>query len=154
LAAKQCLVLLKLGRPEEALTQLRRAIGLEPDNAWFYYHLGALRLRDDRWSEATEAFEKAAQSEPDYALPHDQLGKLLLCSNRPQVAVRKLETAVRVQPDLAQAYCQLSRAYTLLGETRKLEQSLATFAKLKQQELDEDKQMMEEVQRQSNSLAR
>jgi superkiller protein 3 len=142
------------GKNRQAVEFLRRAIGLEPDNARFYYHLGALRLRDDRWSEAREAFEKAAHLKPDYALPHYQLGKLLLRSNHPQGAVRELETAVRDQPDLAQAYYQLGRAYTLLGETRKSEQSLATFAKLKQQELDEEKQMMEEVQRQSNFLAR
>lgn len=142
------------GKNRQGEEFLRRAIELEPDNARFYYHLGALRLRDDRWSEATESFEKAAQLKPDYALPHYQLGKLLLRSNHPQAAVRELETAVRLQPDLAQAYYQLSRAYTLLGETGKSEQSLAAFAKLKQQELDEDKQMMEEVQRQSSSLAR
>jgi len=71
----------------------------------------------------------------------------------PQAAVRELETAVRIQPDLAQAYYQLSRAYTVLGETSKSQESQAAFAKLKQQELDEDKQMMEEVQRQSSSLA-
>jgi len=133
---------------------LRRAIELEPENARFYYHLGALRVRDDRWSEATEAFEKAAQLKPDYALPHYQLGKLLLRSSHPQAAVRELETAVRLQPDLAQAYYQLSRAYILLGETSKAQESQAAFTKLKQQELDEDKQMMEEVESQSRSLAR
>jgi superkiller protein 3 len=142
------------GKSREGEDYLRRLIGLEPDNARFYYHLGALRLRDDRWSEATEAFEKAIQLKPDYALPHYQLGKILIRSNQAQAAARELETAVRLQPDLAQAYYQLSRAYTLLGETRKSEASLAVFSELKQQELDEDKQMMEEVQRQLNSLAR
>ncbi len=145
--------LVNQGKNRQGEEFLRRAIELEPENARLRYHLGALQLRDDRWPEATESFEKAAQLKPDYALPHYQLGKLLLRSSQPQAAARELETAVRLQPDLAQAYYQLSRAYTLLGEASKSQESQAAFAKLKQQELDEDKQMMEEVQRQSSSLA-
>ena len=144
--------LVNQGKNRQGEEFLRRAIELEPENPRFYYHLGALQLRDNRWSEATQAFEKAVQLKPDYALPHYQLGKILLRSSRPQAAVRELETAVRLQPDLAQAYYQLTRAYTLLGETSKAQESQAAFAKLKQQEEDEDKQMMEEVQRQSSSL--
>ena len=145
--------LVNQGKNREGETFLRRAVQLEPENARFYYHLGALRLRDDRWSEATEAFERAAQLQPDYALPHYQLGKLLLRSNHPQEAARELETAVRLQPDLAEAYYQLSRAYARLGETGKSQESQAAFAKLKQEEVDEDKQIMEEVRKQSSAMA-
>ena len=144
--------LVNQGKNRQGEKFLRRAVQLEPENARLYYHLGALQLRDDRWSEAAEAFEKAAQLQPNFALPHYQLGKLLLQSNHPQEAARELETAVRLQPDLAEAYYQLSRAYTRLGEASKSQQSRDAFAKLKQQEIDEDKQMMEEVQRQSSAL--
>jgi tetratricopeptide (TPR) repeat protein len=141
------------GKNRQGEMFLRRAVQLEPENARLYYHLGALQLRDNRWSEASEAFEKAAQLQPDFALPHYQLGKLLLQSDHPQEAARELETAVRLRPDLAEAYYQLSRAYARLGETGKSQESQAAFAKLKREEVDEDKQMLEEVQRQSSSLA-
>lgn len=137
--------LLNEGKNREGEEYLRRAIALEPENARFQLHLGSLLLRDNRPSEAQEAFEKAVQLKPDYALPHYQLGKLLARLNHPEAAVGELEKAVQYQPDLAQAYYQLARVYTMLGDTEKSTRSLATFNQLKKQEVDDEREFTEDV---------
>jgi tetratricopeptide (TPR) repeat protein len=65
------------GQNREGEGVLLRAIALEPDDARLYYHLGSIRLRDNRATEAEPAFQKAIQLKPDYGPPHYQLGKLL-----------------------------------------------------------------------------
>jgi hypothetical protein len=91
-------------------------------------------------------FRESDIVETRYRLPHYQPGKILIRSDQPQAVARELEFEVRLRPDLPQAYYQFSRAYTLLGENRKSEQSLAAFAKLKKQEVDENKRTKEELQ--------
>ncbi len=135
--------LVNQGKNREAEDYLHRALRLEPANARFYYHLGSLLLRDNRAGEARTAFEQSVRLKPEYAPPHYQLGKILLRSGQPEVAARELETAVRYDSDLAQAYYQLSRAYTLLGEKVKSAAALAAFDRLKKQETDEDRELLE-----------
>lgn len=131
----------------QAEEYLRRAIALDPSNARFQYHLGALLVRDNRLSAAQGAFDKAAQLKPDYALPHYQIGKLLARSGHQEDAARELEKAVQYEPDLAQAYYQLSRVYVALGQTEKSTRALAAFNTLKKQEVDEEREFLQEVNR-------
>jgi len=135
------------GKSREGEVYLRRALALEPSNARFHYHLGALLLRDNRPAEAQKAFEEAVRLKYDFAPPHYQLGKLLVRSNHPGPAAQELETAVHLQPDLAQAYYQLSRAYTLLKENDKASRALASFNQLKKQQTDEDQEFLEGIRK-------
>jgi tetratricopeptide (TPR) repeat protein len=125
---------------------LLRAIAGEPANARFYYHLGAIRLRDNRETEAQQAFEQAIRLKLDYAPPHYQLGKLFERSNQLKRAIEELEIAVRYQPDLAQAFYHLGRVYNRLGEKEKSEKALSTFRHFKQQPTTEDAEFVEGVQ--------
>jgi tetratricopeptide (TPR) repeat protein len=139
------------GKNREGEKYLRQAIALEPRNARFEYHLGVLLLRDNRPEEAQEAFKNALRLSPTFGPPHYQLGKLLVRQNQPVAAVQELEAAVRDQPGLAQAYYQLSRAYSLLGESAKSQQALATFTNLKKQETSEDQELVDEIRKQLDS---
>jgi tetratricopeptide (TPR) repeat protein len=139
------------GKNHEGEKYLRQAIALEPRNPRFEYHLGVLLLRDNRTEEARLAFNRALALSPTYGPPHYQLGKLLVRQNQPVAAAHELEAAVRDQPDLAEAYYQLSRAYSLLGESAKSQQALATFDKLKKQGVSEDQEFLEEIRKQLDS---
>ncbi len=135
--------LVNQSKNREAEDYLHRALRLEPANARFYYHLGALLLRDNRGEEARAAFEQAARLKSDYAPPHYQLGKILLTAGQADAAARELESAVRYDSEFAQAYYQLSRAYTSLGQKEKAAAALANFNRLKKQETDEDRELLE-----------
>jgi len=135
------------GNNSQGEEYLLRAIALDPANARFYYHLGAMRLRDNKPEEARQAFEKAIQLKSDFALPHYQLGKLLERANALETAAKELETAVRCQPDLAQVFYHLGRVYAKLGETEKSARALATFQQFKEKEASEDREFMENLQK-------
>lgn len=139
------------GRNREAEDALRRAIAVEPDNARFEYHLGAILVRDNRPAEAEQAFGKAVGLKPDYALPHYQLGKILVRQGQLAAAAQELEKAVRQQPDLAQAYYQLSRVYAQRGEREKSARALETFNSLKNREVSEDQELLEDLNRELRS---
>jgi protein O-GlcNAc transferase len=77
---------------------LRRAIELEPNNARFYYHLGALYLRINKPSAAEIAFRKAVELKPDYVVPHYQIGRILSDAGHAEDAAREFESALHYDP--------------------------------------------------------
>ena len=52
------------GRWEEALSELRRAIEINPHNGAWYFNLGLTLDMMDRYDEALSAFQQAVQLDP------------------------------------------------------------------------------------------
>jgi len=131
------------GRNAEAESYLRRAIAIEPDNARFRFHLGALLLRENRASEAERVFRQVITLKPDDALAHYELGKMQIDSGHPEAALSELKKAIIYQPDLTQAYYQLGRAYDALGEKQKSASAFGRFNSLKKEHAKREEEFLE-----------
>jgi Flp pilus assembly protein TadD len=67
----------KSGRRSEALTHLRRAVELRPDQASGYFNLGRTALTAGNVDEAVECFRRALNLQPDSPIFRSLLEKAL-----------------------------------------------------------------------------
>ena len=89
----------KLGRPDEAVTELRLALEQRPDDASALLDLGNAYQDAGHWKEAEAAFEHAARLDPCSAKPHYNLGNLLQRVGRRSEALAAYDRALDVAPD-------------------------------------------------------
>jgi tetratricopeptide (TPR) repeat protein len=69
-------ILEKIGRFEEAISNYRRVVNLQSDNATAYGRLGWLLSQKEQWQEAINYLEKAVNLDPAMPLGiYEALGK-------------------------------------------------------------------------------
>jgi hypothetical protein len=91
----------RAGRPEEAVTALRRARDLSPDNPVAWNNLGVALLATGRLPEARDCYRRAVALRPDYAKAHQNLAAVLAALG-----------------DTAGAQAALARAQALTGQSK------------------------------------
>jgi type IV pilus assembly protein PilF len=108
--------LLKEGRPTQALTELNKAVELDPDNAQIRNVLGVAYMEKGMLSEAIQEFRKALDLSPDFVEVHNNLGTALLRQGKVQEAIKEFNKALTnplyptphfVEYNLGRAYYQL-----------------------------------------------
>ena len=119
------LVLVQLQRPDLALEQFQRAVGLDPQYADAHFHRGVALAESARWAEAVEAYRKAlalpALTVPDLA--HQNLGLALYHVRQYRAAEQELRFAISLSPDMQAAYHHLG--LVLAADERRDEARLA-----------------------------
>ncbi|HLL76659.1 MAG TPA: tetratricopeptide repeat protein [Pyrinomonadaceae bacterium] len=63
-----------LGRQQEAVTALQKAVEINPEYAEAHYNLGVIHSRAERYAEAVESFKKALAARADYPEANYNLG--------------------------------------------------------------------------------
>ncbi|WP_395701371.1 tetratricopeptide repeat protein [Aquabacterium sp.] len=116
LLAEHAALLLRLGRPAEALAQLEAAGALAPLSAESQFRRGNALKALGRHAEAVAAYDLALQARPGYAEALCNRGNALLALGRPAEAVASQEAALQLAPGMAAA--QLSRGVALLAAGR------------------------------------
>ena len=81
----------RLSQSSAALRAINDAIGLRPDDAFFYELKGQILLENRRFSEAVAAYRKSVELAPRNALLLASLGHALLAADRPREALKPLE---------------------------------------------------------------
>ena len=110
-----------------AITNLRRAIELAPNNAMTRLNLGtALYLNGDARS-ALEQFQEAVRLSPDLPKAHYSIGVLMETGGDDRKAVEEFSLAVKADPSFVEARLQLADA---LRRNGRLEESLAHYAEI------------------------
>ena len=89
------------GDLESALSHVRRATNLQPENAFYHFHLGATLGLAGKVEEGIQECWIAAQLDPDWELPRVEVGIILLNSNRNQEARNHLENVAQDQENLS-----------------------------------------------------
>lgn len=97
-------VLLQLGRPEDAERQLRRATQIDPYAHEALNNLGLALRRLDRLEEAVHAYDRAIALKPDYAEAHCNRGNALRLLKRPEQALASYDRAVSLRPTYVDAF--------------------------------------------------
>lgn len=108
----------RLGRIEEALSECKKAIALDPDYGNPYNDIGVYLIDLGRAAEAIPWLEKAIRSKRYccYQFPHFNLGRVLLMQGDIGAAWRSFERSLEHDPDYGPARLGLEYLKESLGE--------------------------------------
>jgi tetratricopeptide (TPR) repeat protein len=90
---------LRSGRWQRAASAFRRAIELNPADAWSYNHLGIALLKLGQWEEALGVCQRAISLDPGLFDSHMNFGIALLKLARWDEAAAAYDRAIRLNPD-------------------------------------------------------
>lgn len=108
-------VCLALGRFDEAVAHLRRALQVRPDYPEAHNNLGIGLGETGRLGEAEVSFRAALRLRPGYAEAHNNLGTVLRDAGRLDEAEASFRDAIRLKPDYAEAHMNLGVALSDRG---------------------------------------
>jgi Flp pilus assembly protein TadD len=110
------ITLRQLGRPDEALTKLKRAIKRTPPYPAAFHELGFLLYSMDRHEEAIETLHRGLEVAPMMPELSVQLGNVLLHRGRQVEARIAFARALAIAPHSQDALLGLAQAHSKLGQ--------------------------------------
>ncbi len=122
-------------RWDEAESELRQALSLDPTRAEWHFNLGLTLEAAGRYAAAIRALLDAHRLEPQEAQTALLIGVNYLRLGKARRAVQWLNKAARLQPSSADPHVHLIEAYTQLGEHDQAE--LAFYMALQSPDVDE-----------------
>lgn len=108
-------------RWEEAESELRRALSLDPSRTEWHFNLGLTLEAAGRWAAAIRALLDAHRLDPEEAQTSLLIGVNYLRLDKPRRAVQWLERAHALESDAADPLVHLIEAHARLGEHDKAE---------------------------------
>jgi eukaryotic-like serine/threonine-protein kinase len=113
------------GRYEDAVTELDRAIALEPGNADAYRELARAYGSLSRFADAEATYRKAIALDPKLWVSYNMLGVFYWEQGRFQEALSQFQRVVQLAPDNHWGYNNLGGLYLYLGEIEKARSAFA-----------------------------
>ncbi|HSY30570.1 MAG TPA: tetratricopeptide repeat protein [Verrucomicrobiae bacterium] len=132
------IVLVRLGKNEQAASEYREAIRLDPQMEDAYRNLGFLEWNNHELESARVALDHAVELSPSDAFAHYYLGRVLLDEQLYPQAIREIESSKVPLPADTSFSIQLATAHIALGnkdKARKLLEQLATIPLDEQQSI-------------------
>lgn len=114
---------LKIGENKEGLRDIRRAVGMEPDNPDFLISLGGGLMRVGKGKEARKVLGRALQSDSRSSRAHLLLGLLSRIEGKLAEALVHHKAAVEMDAEDARAHYELGISYNLAGDDEAAEES-------------------------------
>ncbi len=108
-------LLFHLGRNEEAIAEVRRAIALRPELAEPHNNLGVILAGSGRIEEATAEYRSAIALDANHARAHSNLGNALRAMGQAPQAIACYRKALSIDPNYAEAYSNLGALLNELG---------------------------------------
>jgi len=96
-------------KTEDAIDSYRRAIALDPTDAWSMNNLGLMLIQKDRASEATPLLAKAVELQKNVPTFHNNLGMALEKTERFKAAATEYKEALSADPNNVKAKNNLAR---------------------------------------------
>lgn len=125
------LTVYQLGRNEEAVEIIGRAIKLNGKAAHYHSNLALALKALGRLDEAIGAFTVAISLRPDYAIAYSNLGNALSERGLFEAAITAYAAAIRIEPDYAEAYSNQGNALCDLGRFDDATLAFATAIRVK-----------------------
>jgi len=117
-----------LGRHEEALEEVRRALDLDPLSLIIHTAVGDALFFARRYRESIEYYRKSIEMDPEFQAGHSDIARALEFSGEIDEAIREYEAAIRLSGATA-ADASVGRATTLAVAGNR-EAALATLDQL------------------------
>ncbi len=115
----RALALYRQGRFEDAISEWKKALELDPQDAAAISNLGAALHGAGRLDDAAREFARALELDPDNVRAHTNIGIALARSKKYDEAARHLERALELRPGDAQARSAYGGMLVETGETEK-----------------------------------
>jgi tetratricopeptide (TPR) repeat protein len=124
------IVLMSLGRAEEAKIAFKRVLAIEPDNAGALLNLGNYYAGKGDGPSAIGLFERAIEARPDFADAWFNLGNTHLAAKDHEKAQKAFERAIRLRREFVSAHKNLGYIHELSGSWDKAIESYGTAGQL------------------------
>lgn len=105
------IVFLRRNLLDEAITEFKKAIEIDPEFIEAYNNLGYVYLKQKAYQEAIDAFSKALAKDNNYADLHNNLGYVYFCMNKYGEAIRELNSAIEINNSYISAIFNLCLVY-------------------------------------------
>jgi len=125
-----CDALLEKKKNDEAISEARRALEMEPESADVLDTLGAALTRKGRLDEALAYLNAATEFKPMLPRLHYNLGNVFLEKGEVDEAIKQFETEIRIQPNFPEARNNLANALFRKGQPREGQAHLEIALKL------------------------
>ncbi len=106
---------------QEAVKLLKELIGLEPNNAEFYFHLGRLYAWQKEYELAETHLNKCLELDPDYLDSRLMLGEIKFWQGKFAEAKAEFEKIIKKQPHHIGALKAVAKVYQKLNDWEKAE---------------------------------
>jgi Flp pilus assembly protein TadD len=114
----------KKGQIDEAISQYRQAIRVQPADAGAHNNLGVALVRKGQIDEAISQFQQVIRLDPGYAEAYYNLGLALVRKGQIDEAINQYQQAIRLKPDDALAHNNLG---TALGRKGRMDEAIRQF---------------------------
>jgi serine/threonine-protein kinase len=111
---------------DAAITWFRKAVAMNPNDAFPHFGLGNALRGKGQVDEAIASFQKAIELDPKLAEAHCNLGYALTDKGRVDEAIASYRQALEVDPKLAKAYCGLGQVFKGKGQ---VDEAIAIYRK-------------------------
>jgi tetratricopeptide (TPR) repeat protein len=125
------LALLRAGKTDEGVAQLRRAQEQDPSIPHTWFNLGMAYKKASDYEHAIAQLEGMLERVPDEPITHYNLGVLYKLQGDAETALHHFERAAEIDPSLTGPHFQLATAYRQAGRPEDAEREMATFRELK-----------------------
>jgi tetratricopeptide (TPR) repeat protein len=116
LHTKASYILYRLGDSEDAFSEARKAVALNPDDAEAHKNAG-LALDDERKFDAAAAeYQQALRIKPDYGVVHYDLGLLFFHTKSYDRSIAEYKKAIVLDPNDADQHSALGLAYQQVND--------------------------------------
>jgi tetratricopeptide (TPR) repeat protein len=111
------ILLADVGRSDEAMAHLLKALELHFNDVKTHNNLGNLLAMMGRTDEAMVHYQEALELNPKYSEAHNNLGVLLARMGRTDEAMAHYQEALERDPDYTKARCNLGNLLARMGRT-------------------------------------
>jgi TolB-like protein/DNA-binding winged helix-turn-helix (wHTH) protein/Tfp pilus assembly protein PilF len=118
-----------LGRPKEALVEMRKAKNLDPLSLIINADLTEFLLLTHSYDESVKQSGKIIEMDSTFAIGHKQLGDAYLLKQMDKEAVAELQEAVRLSGGSPICIADLARAYVASGKNKEAMKLLSDLKK-------------------------
>lgn len=117
---------------DEAITEFRKELEVNPGYAGAYYKLADAYSRAQKFDDAERLLQRSIWLDPTSTGPYILLGKVLEKKGEAELAVRALQRALAMDPNNAIPHHLLGQAYRELGRNDDADRELKIAAQLEQ----------------------
>ncbi len=100
-----------IGEYDPAITEYKKAIALDPDNANTYENLAISYAKKADFSKAIKVMEKGILLSPEDAVKYSTLGVIYHASNQLQSALEQYKKSIRLNPGYGEMYYNIALIY-------------------------------------------
>jgi serine/threonine protein kinase/Flp pilus assembly protein TadD len=116
--------LASLGRHEESVLALKKAVEFDPLSLRMNAELGFCFRLARKFNEAQEQLKKTIEMDPNFGLAHDYMGVLYNDKGMYKEAIPEIQQAIKLTGGFSRSFGHLGYAYAMLGQKDEAEKIL------------------------------